>query len=88
MGSILKTKLNLVCSETINITITHLLSHILATLQVVVTVWKNLRLHDGHDAMLRGRGTAGEDVKQWMEDNMTANRVLSCVTAVCVTSLH
>lgn len=33
---------------------THLLSHILAALQVVVTVWENLRLHNGHDAMLGG----------------------------------
>lgn len=32
--------------------ITHLLCHILAALQVMVTVWKNLRLHDGHNAML------------------------------------
>lgn len=34
--------------------ITHLLSHILAALQVVVTVWKDLRLHNGHDAVLGG----------------------------------
>lgn len=35
--------------------ITHLLSHILATLQVMVTVWKDFRLHNWHNAMLRGR---------------------------------
>lgn len=34
--------------------ITHLLSHILAALQVVVAIWEDLRLHDGHDAMLAG----------------------------------
>lgn len=32
--------------------ITHLLSHILAALQVVVTVWKDLRLNNGYNAML------------------------------------
>lgn len=34
--------------------ITHLLSHILAVLQVVVTVWKDFRLHNGHNAVLGG----------------------------------
>ena len=36
--------------------ITHLLSHILAALQVMVAIREDLRLHDGHDAMLAGGG--------------------------------
>lgn len=39
----------------VNSSITHLLSHILAPLQVMVTVWKDFRLHNWHNAMLRGR---------------------------------
>lgn len=32
--------------------VTHLLCHILTALQVMVTVWKDLRLNNGNDAML------------------------------------
>lgn len=38
--------------------ITHLLSHILAALQVMVTVWKDLRLNNGYNAMLGGGGVS------------------------------
>lgn len=42
-------------SVSLSSTITYLLRYILAALQVMVTVWKNLRFHNGHDAVLRGR---------------------------------
>lgn len=32
---------------------THLLCHILAPLEIVVTIRQDLRLHDGHDAILQ-----------------------------------
>lgn len=34
-----------------------LLSHVLAALQVMVTIGENLRLNDGHDAVLKEAGT-------------------------------
>lgn len=50
--------------------ITHLLSHMLAALQVMVTVWKDLRLNNGYNAMLGGGVTASSVMTK---DNSTSS---------------